>query len=106
MARLVKCDVWRDGGSYSVTIDDAGEVSSLWLQVLPWDHPSEVAYETLCWVPGADPTAVQRRDMLDPNGERDWLERLKCLDTRAAEGDSADELTHLIAILERRVVTG
>ena len=69
--RVLGADVWRDGGSYSATLQQAQGVFSLWLQVLPWDRPADVQYGALYASAGPDPTLMQH--LLSPTDETAWM---------------------------------
>lgn len=101
--RCTWCDILRDGGSYGAVLRSTeGEVVSLFLEVLPWDHPRDIAYGALFLSPGDRPEAMVQR--LEPGSgeERRWLNALG-QDVSALDAEGRSRLGQLIAeLLPRR----
>lgn len=64
---LIDCDLYRDGGSYgSVLADTSGNHFSLFLEVGPWDTPSDPrVYESLWLSQGQIPASHGERFAID-----------------------------------------
>jgi len=76
MWTLTDCEIWRDGGSCSVTLAEGDRVTSLWLQVSSWDRPGDRRHVALFVSDGHDAT---RKEQQVPLGEptQDWLRILE-----------------------------
>jgi len=99
MWKLLECEVWRDGGSYSATLQNAEAVVSLWLQVSAWKRLEDRSYETLFVSQGPDATKKSQRV---PSGSRQrrWLATLEReVDPGAVDQYAAAPFAELIAEL-------
>lgn len=99
MWKLLACDIWRDGGSYSASLQHADRVVSVWLQVSSWDRPEDRTYEALFVSQGRDATAKQQRV---PAGaeQRRWLAMLEHeVDRAGVDQHTAGTFVELIAEL-------
>ena len=99
MWKLLACEIWRDGGSYSATLRTAEGVVSLWLQVCSWDRIEDRSYEALFVSQGRDATKKTERV---PSGaaERQWLATLEReVDPAAVDQYAAGTFAELIAEL-------
>jgi hypothetical protein len=101
MWTLVDCDIYRDGGSYGATLANGEQLISLWLEVGPWNRPSERRYVGLFVSDGRRPDAKEQRV---PSGEpeREWLRNLEEVDRSAASQSALDRLDELITKLRDR----
>jgi hypothetical protein len=99
--RLLDCDIWRDGGSYSATLaNDEGTVALL-LQVGPWNHPREVHYEALFVSNGDDPG--RKEAVVSAAAEVNWLHVLTHqLDKSSASTTACERLAQLASRLQCR----
>src|SRR5262245_49894988 len=99
MWKLLGCDIWRDGGSYSATLQNADGVVSLWLQVSAWNRLEDRRYETLFVSQGSDASKKSQRV---PSGveQRQWLATLEReVDPGAVDQYAAGTFAELVAEL-------
>lgn len=102
--RLLSADIWRDGGSYSAVLESDGRRVALWLQVLHWDHPSEVRHGALYVSCGNDPERREAR--VPPLGEHAWFEVLRDADAREASENARSRAAKLAYVLQLRCEAG
>lgn len=103
MWKLLACDIWRDGGSYSASLRSADRVVSLWLQVSTWDRLEDRTYEALFVSEGRDATAKQQHV---PAGaeQRRWLAVLEHeVDRAGVDQYTAGTFAELVAELRALV---
>jgi len=99
MWKLLACDIWRDGGSYSATLQHADGVVSLWLQVAAWKRLEDRSYEALFLSQGRDATKKTERVPFGA-AQRQWLARLEReVDAAAVDQYAAGTFAELIAEL-------
>jgi hypothetical protein len=102
--RVKWCDIYRDGGSYGVVLEKDGRFFSLFLDVAPWDHPSQRnGYQNL-WVSEGDlPAAHGESCTIGSAEERRWYEILKLALTDECDDTTLEGLPDFIRELENRL---
>jgi len=102
MASLVRCDIWRDGGSFSATVSDQEQHRSFWLQTNQWSHPRDRGHEHLFVSDGSDPEAMQHKIEVSSTEEGKWLDFLLGVDDTGAAPESKEVFRHMIGVLQAR----
>jgi hypothetical protein len=103
------CDRYRDGGSFGWVVEENGDAFALFLQVCPWDHPSEhIEYGDLYVQVGSSPGTDGRRLMAGSPDEGLWIQRLMDADLRALDEPSRGRWAEMLEALRfrRRSSTG
>lgn len=102
--RVKWCDIYRDGGSYGTVLEKDGRLFSLFLDVAPWDHPSQKnGYQNL-WVSAGELRDAQGESCTKGSAEeRCWYEILKQALTHECDDTTLQRLTEFIRELENRL---
>jgi hypothetical protein len=103
--RVKWCDIYRDGGSYGAVLERDSSLFSLFLDVAPWDHPSQRnGYRNLWISEGELPDAQGQCCESGSADERRWYEILKHASTHECNDTTLERLPELIRELENRLL--
>ena len=98
---LIDADIWRDGGSYSASLEASSNIFSLWLQCSTADDSTIPMYTALYVSVGSDPTLKTAR--VPPMGEDSWRSALaSAVAHHAASTVARERAAELAAILHAR----
>src|SRR5688572_7285062 len=105
MWRLLSCEIWRDGGSYSAVLTDGVKTVALWLQVSSWRRLEERRYTGLFQSDGSDATLKSAR--VSAHDEARWCQALRQVLATASGADAGiTQLAEFVEILEERCSAG
>lgn len=102
--KLIFCDIYRDGGSLGAVLRQADGSVSLFLEIEPWDQPSESRVYGSLWV--AEGEIPSRKGVkLEPasQDEKKWIELCKeAQPSRYLDDRSIKHFANFLDILMRR----
>ena len=81
MGTVIRCDIWRDGGSISAVVSEGDRTLSFWLQTNDWNLRQEAGHLNLYLSEGMNPELKQTKIDLASADEYKWILYLLQLDT-------------------------